>query len=364
MKAWIARAALRLVPRDWRPVVAEDVTETASLEHRGSVWEAWQAARVGARMRMASTVDNVRFDVGHAVRSLGRARWFAGAAILIFALGIGVNVAVFTAVDRALFRELPYDSPDDIVVMREVGEDGQPFGTLPAAIVLEARRHHRGFVDLSVSGFTSAFSLVREPDNDSPLRLTAATHNTLELLGVRVLRGRDFGADDAASAARVALISFDAWRHRFGAAEDIVGRQVYDWPELNPVEIVGVLPRNFIPPSSFLNPLSDGLVLEPNTFSSAPPNAREAPPYVRLEPGVSIEAAQQELNVLVEAVRRDLPKSDSATRIQLVPLTSELFGRYADYLWLIVGAASLVLAVACANIWLVILVGNVCIVQF
>lgn len=360
MSARIVRAALRLVPQDWRAAVAEDVLEVAATEKRGSAWAAWQAARIGSRMRLALTIDSARFDIGYALRSLSRARWFAAAAVLIFALGIGVNVAVFTGVDRALFRELPYDRPDDIVVMREVDRSGRAYGTLPAAIVVEARRHHREFGDLSVSGFTGSFSVAREPEAGPPLRLTAATHNTLELFGVHVLRGRDFSAEDAAAKARVALISFDAWKHRYAAAPDIVGRHIYDWPESNAVEIVGVLPENFIPPSSFLNPLSDGLVLDPNTFSSAPPTARSFPPYVRLNASASIRAAQEQLDVLVETIRRDLPKqaNGSETFIRLVPLRSVLFDRYADYLWLIVGAASLVLAVACANLGSLLLVRN------
>jgi predicted permease len=361
MRSRIVRAALRLVPPDWRPTVADEVMEAASTENHGSAWAAWQAARVGARMRLASTVDNARFDIGYALHSLLRARWFTGAAVLIFALGIGVNVAVFSAVDRALFRELPYDSPDDIVVMREVDGSGQWFGTLPADIVVEARRHHRGFADLSVSGlFVSSFALAPDPDSAARLRLTEATHNTLELFGVPVIRGRDFSAGDAAGQARLALISFDAWRHRFAAAEDVVGRKIYDWPALNPVEIVGVLPQHFIPPSNFLNPLSDGLVLDPNPLTSATPKDRSTPPYVRLKPGTSIEAAQAELNVLVDAVRRNLPEPANApaTFIQLVPLTSVLFYRYVDYLWLIVVAASLVLAVACANLGSLMLVRN------
>jgi predicted permease len=180
------------------------------------------------------------------------------------------------------------------------------------------------------------------------------------LLGVRVLRGRDFSAEDAAGQSRVALLSVDAWIHRFGAAPDIVGRHIYDWPGSNSVEIIGVLPDEFIPPSSFLNPLSDGLVLDPDPLTSAAPTARSYPPYVRLRQGVPIEAAQDELNALADAVRRGLPKpaAASSTSIQLVPLRSVLFDRYTDYLWLILGAASLVLGVACANLASLMLVRN------
>ena len=82
-------------------------------------------------IRLAASVDSARFDLGFAVRALVRARWFTAAAVLIFALGIGVNVAVFTAVDRALFRQLPYDRPEDIVVMREVGSSGRRWAPCP-----------------------------------------------------------------------------------------------------------------------------------------------------------------------------------------------------------------------------------------
>lgn len=357
MKARLIRAALRLVPREWRPAVAADVTETASMEHHGTAWAAWQAARVGVRMRTAVAFDNARFDTSYALRSLAKARGFAGAAVLIFALGIGVNVAVFTAVDRALFRELPYDHPGDLVVMREVDGSGQAFGTLPASIVAEARRRHSAFVDLSVSGFTRIFALDREGDSGSELRLTAATHNTLELFGVGVLRGRDFTAEDATSKARVALISFDAWRRRFGGAGDIVGRRIYD-PQGSPIEIVGVLPEPFIAPSSFINPLSDGLVLDPDTFTNPAPGARSFPAYVRLESGSSLDAAQTELDVLVKAIQRDQPESSNASPavIRLVPLERVLFEHYVDYLWLIAAAAALLLAVACANLGSLLLV--------
>jgi predicted permease len=360
MRAWIVRGARRLVPAGWRTSATDDVADAASIENHGASWVAWQLARIGIRMRLALAADGGRVDVAHAVRSLARARWFTSGAVLVFALGIGVNIAVFAAVDRALFRELPYERPAEIVVMNEVDSSGRAFGTVPAAVVLEVRRHHRGIVDLSVSGFTRSFFLNPGFDGGLPLHLTSVTYNTLKVFGVRVMLGRDFTSDDAAAKARVALISFDAWKRVFAASADILGHQIYSPLESGPVEIIGVLPERFIPPSSFLDPLSDGLVLDPGTFATAAPTARSYPPYVRLRPGVSIQAAKAEMDALVQGVRRDLPRAanSSGSSIQLVPLRTALFGRYVEYLWLIVGAASLVLAVACANLGSLMLVRN------
>ena len=357
MKAWLVRIALRLVPSDWRDTVAEDLQEAAETEQRGAAWSAWQAGRAGLQLRMELAADAFRFDLRTALRSLLCGGWFTGGAVLTFALGIGVTIAVFTAVDRVLFRELPYRSPDEIVVMRELADNGRPSGTLPAAFVLAAQRHHRGVLDLSISGSSGAFTRSYEPDNEIPLRLTTATHNTLSVFGVGVIRGRDFTEDDARQKAGVALISFDAWTNRFGRAADIVGRRLWAGPRQ--VEIVGVLPEQFIPASSFLDPRSDGFVLDVDD-DGASTGARVLPPYLRLRPGVSLRAAQAELDVLVESERNTQATAvnRARTRIELVPLRSILFGRYSNYLWLITAAASLVLAVACANLGSLMLVRN------
>ena len=357
MKKWIIRAALRLVPPDWRASVDEELQDTAEAENRGAAWSAWHAGRAGLRMRSARLVDGSRFDLQCAARSLLRARWFTCGAVLTFALGIGVNVAVFTAVDRVLFRALPYERPDEIVVLREVDSGGQPLGTVPALTVAAARRHHRGFLDLSVAGFSRPFSVSREADDGVPLRLTEATHNTLEVFGVRVIRGRDFTEEDEKGKNSVALISYDVWKTRSApptmSSAGTSGREPQRWKSWE-------CSQRFIPASNFLDPGSDGFVLDTSALAAGTPSARVAPPYVRLRPAVSIQAAQAELDVLAESVRRELPSQPNAqpTRIHLAPLRSVLFNRYTSFLWLIAGAASLVLAIACANLGSLMLVHN------
>jgi putative ABC transport system permease protein len=365
MTTWIVRAALRLVPRDWRDAVGEELREAAEQERRGAVWIAWQVSRAGLRLRSAIMLDNLWFDGQHAVRSLMRAPWFTAGAILTFALGIGVNVAVFTAVDRMLFRTLPYERPNELVVMREFDRsrpgmvagpflNGRPLGLVASPFVAIAQQHS-GFAGLSLAGFSATFFLSPDTADTPPLRLTNVTHTALSVYGVRVIRGRDFTAEDITHKRRLALISFDLWKQRFGGDPDVIGRQLWSGPAS--AEIVGVLPRSFIPASSFLDPNSDGLVLDLSMDLAHLSGPRQPPPYVRLRPGVTIESAQAELDVLVAAAARESPALQSA-QVRLTPMRAVLFEGYVNYLWLIAGAASLVLAIACANLGSLMLVRN------
>jgi predicted permease len=296
-------------------------------------------------------------DVRYALRSLWRARWFAVAAALTFAFGIGVNMAVFSAVDRMLFRMLPYDHPEDIYQMAEYGPGmGLPYGTLPAAYVIGSR-HLSAVVDGCVAGFSRSYSMLREPDDDARILLTDVSYNTLGVFGVRPFMGRDFTGQDARTKNATALISYDLWKGKFHGAPDIVGRLL--WSNGESTEIIGVLPREFISASMFLNPASDGLALDFDRLESAPPGSREPPPYVRLTAGVSLAAAQTEIDALVERLKQTEPPprpGSPKTVVRLLPLKTVLFGAYASYLWLIVAAGALVLVIACANLASLLLV--------
>lgn len=296
-------------------------------------------------------------DVRYALRSLWRARWFAVAAALTFAFGIGVNVAVFSAVDRMLFRSLPYDHPDEIFQLGEYGPGmDRPYGTLPASYVIGSR-HLSGVVDGSVAGFSDLFSMSREPGNEARILLTNVSYNTLAVFGVRPLIGRDFTEQDARAKNATALISYDLWRGKFNGAQDIIGRKL--WSNDEPTEIIGVLPPEFIPASSFLYPSSARLALDFDPLDSARPGTRQPAPYLRLKGGVSSTAVSAEINALIEHLKQTEPPprpGSPKSAVRLVPLKTVLFGAYASYLWLIVAAAALVLVIACANLASLLLV--------
>jgi putative ABC transport system permease protein len=342
----LERALLRLVPRPWRSTVAADIHEEAQRDGRPRMWIAWQIARAAVRLGPATAFDAVVSDARYATRSLCRAPWSSAASVLTFALAIGVSTVVFAAIDRLTFRPLPYDEPGRILVLRELAADGiQHFGTLPADAVTTVRDRHSGVRDMAFTGATQAYALSPEPTDDATLRLVTTSHNILDVLGVSVTSGRPFTEDDARARRASVLITDRTWRTTFGSTPDVLGRRV--WLLGRPAEIVGVLPPEFIVPSTMLDPLSDGLVLNEEMFEPFTKDDRSLPPYVRLVPDVSLDSVQAELDSLLAPSQR---AASSTTRIRFVPLDSDLFGYYQPYARLVSLAAFLLLAGACANI--------------
>ncbi len=291
-------------------------------------------------------------DLRYAIRSLRQARWFTVGAVLTFALGIGVNVAVFAAVDRMLFRKLPYERPQDLVVMRETAADGSQFyGTLPMNYVAEARRLD-AVVDASQAGSNGlGFTLAPEPGDETAISLSEVSYNALSVLGVRPYAGRDFTEDDARSKRRVALISYELWQSRFAGRRDLIGQRI--WNSREPTEVVGILPPHFINATSYLDPKSDGIFLDFTLFVARDPRERAVPPTIRLKPGVSLAVAQAQVDAMVARLRAGEPAPPPGrlpTVIRLVPLDRVLFGYYTSYLWLVAAASALVFLVACANL--------------
>jgi putative ABC transport system permease protein len=338
-----------LVPRSWRETVLRDLEDEARERGRGRWWVMGQLVRVALRLRPAVNGDAMVSDLRYALRSLSRSKTFAAGAVLTFALGIGVNVAVFSIVDRMMLRPLPYGDAGKLVVMGEYTADSpNPYGTLNPTYVVEARQRHQGVVDLATTDPPVAYRLA--PDSTATLAITEGSYNLLDVLGVRPLLGRSFTEDDVRAGRRGVVISFDAWRGRLSGRPDVVGQRL--WSGGQPVEIIGVLPEGFYTPESIFGGQSDGVGL--NLQALRMPYAegvRETPPIIRLKDGVSLGAAEAELNSLMNSVRQAGGSSASQPSFfKLVPLRESMFGRYATYTWVVILAASLVLLMCCANL--------------
>ena len=283
-------------------------------------------------------------DVRYALRLLRKSPGFTAVAISTLALGIGANAAVFSTVDAVLIRALPYADPDRILM---IWEDASALG-FPKNT--PAPGNYRDWAALNHS-FTavaatrgSSMSLTGDGVPEQ-LAGRAVTPSFFEVLGVRTVVGRVFTADEDRAGAKVAVISHGLWQRRYGGDRDIVGRRL----RLNGTayDVVGVLPRGFV----FRNRDVDYWV--PTSFSPETAAIRDSHylnVVARLAPGVTIDAARDDVARITEGIRRQFPNSSRNLRSTIVPIKDELLGNTRVELLVLMAAAAAVLLIACANL--------------
>ena len=314
-------------------------------------------------------MTNFMFDLRHTIRSLvGSPGLFVNATLLL-ALGIGATTAVFSVVNRVLLEPLPYHEPDRLVML---------WGEMAARNVTHFPESPPNVHDydeqaqlFEAIGGVSTFGQTFVRDGAEPRQLTAgiATWNFLSVLGVQPIIGRAFSAEDGAFNAtevrpgtefpanlflppRSALISYAFWQQEFGGDADAVG-EIVDFGG-SPVEIVGVLPRDFrllMPPMA--NVAADPEIWVPTRvdIAAAPRNNVFLQMAGRLKEGVSIAQAQQEIDAITKRLGElEVTFRTAETRKWVRPFGAELTADMRITLWTLMGAAICVLLIACANV--------------
>jgi putative ABC transport system permease protein len=300
-------------------------------------------------------------DLRFALRRLRRSPGFTAVAILMLALAIGANTAIFSIADAVLFRPLPYAEPDRLFTIRMAGPDGALVSYLAYEYVAAVHEHHQGLAGLGIRGSASAMTHVNSPDDAEWLPTVVVSPEYLRVLGVELALGRGFG--DADAPGDVAVITYDTWRHRFGADPQIVGRS--EQLGVRSRIVIGVLPRGFVFPTA-MRRMSMAPSNQPAFLTVAPlppggdPQARgpfsggiAVEPIVRLAPGVSRDQAQAELEAIASGVT---PLKRPAGKLVLQDLRSLLFPVGHRIMLLLVAAAGLVLLIGCANLATLLLV--------
>jgi putative ABC transport system permease protein len=293
-------------------------------------------------------LDALLLDLRFALRGLGQHPAFALVAILTLALGIGSTTAVFSVVDRILFRSLPYPHDEQLVSFG----DKAPF---------EANEFVLGpdYVDWkkAQTPFESVTSFLPggadcDLTEQNPVRLKCALVEStfLTTFGIQPFLGRNFNTDeDRPNAPRVALVTYGLWRSRFASDHNLPGRAIS--LDGRPTIVVGVLPPQFEMPN-----LDNDDILVPATLDGSTdrgPNARQIilRAFARLKPGVSIRQAaaameplfQQSLNYVPPQFRREV-----SFRVRSLRDRQIQDARVAS--WVLLGAVLAVLLVACTNV--------------
>jgi predicted permease len=284
-------------------------------------------------------LDDLRF----ALRRLASAPLFALAAIATLALGIGANTAIFSIADAVLFRPLPYADADRLLLLQMRERDTGARTTLVDYTSLKAiDEHHRGLSKVGLLEVAERL-VFTVAGNSTYVPVVRVTANYFDLLGARAARGRLLTAADEGAAGRPAILSYDLWQTHFGGSDTIVGRPLAIGGTT--FDIVGILPRDFVFPTFFARPSS--------VIALMPPLAQKAEggtfhPIVRLEPGVSVAQAQDEIDALIQPLA-----AATSTRIYLPTLEdvrAVLYPVGRPIMAMLFAAASLVLLLGCANL--------------
>jgi macrolide transport system ATP-binding/permease protein len=299
--------------------------------------------------RTIPVLENLVRDVRFALRQLRKNPGFTATAVLMLALGICASVSTFAFVDAALLKPLPYLNPASLISVFETSK--------PCALCALS---YPDFVDWkklntvfrSMDGFMYWSVTVTAPEGAQSANGYRVSAGFFRTLGVTPMLGRDFyEGEDSLTASRTVMLSYSAWKQRFGGSAGVLGKTV----TLNgdPRIIVGVLPPEFHFASGaaeFWTPLY------PGGGCGGRRNCHGTGVIARLKDGVSIQTALANVNVIAQQLEKQYPDSNRGYGAALTTLSEALVGDVRPILLLLLGGAALLLLIASVNVASLLLV--------
>jgi putative ABC transport system permease protein len=286
-------------------------------------------------------------DLRQAIRVLTKAPGFAFVAIVVLALGIGANTAIFSIVHGVLLRPLAYEDPDQLVQLWHTPPQQQFPGvktfSLSAANYLDWEQQNTVFTQSAVYRYEQ-FRLT----NGADARQVAAARvepTFFSVLGVKPLLGRVIASgDDQGDRASAVVLSYKLWQSDFGGDRAVVGRDVrLDGTRRT---VIGVMPADFEKPGWAR--LWTPLVWDP--VEKAVRGEHSLSAVARLKPGVTVAQAQAQLDTIAARIAQQYPADSAGWGAKVVPLREETIGDVRRPLLILLGAVVFVLLIACANV--------------
>lgn len=283
-------------------------------------------------------------DLRYALRALATQKAFAAVIVLCLGVGIGVNATIFSVVDGVLIQPFPYAEPDRIVVLNTVNRDaGVDEGGLSFLDLRDWRDQSTTLQ--TVAGTTSRSAVLSDGGESERYRGGAISWDLFPMLGIAPIAGRPFGpADDVAGAPDVVLLGEEVWNLRYQRDPAVVGRRVL----INgrPHQVVGVMPTGF----KFPENRQLWLPLTPLAHRE-PRDARNLLVFARLAPGASLGQADEEARAIASRLAAAFPATHGQWSAHAQDLRAELIPDDVSLvIWLMMGAATLVLIIACSNV--------------
>jgi predicted permease len=283
-------------------------------------------------------------DVRYAVRGLLRQPGFTSAVILLLAVGIGANVAMFSALHQALIRPLPYAEPERLVLGRTTFH-GYINPDMSAYDYFDYRELNQVFESAGAIRTGSRYATVTGGDEPERVNTVLVSWDLFPTLGIPTVAGRYFTpAEGQLGGPNMVLISGGYWQRRFGGAPDAIGSTII--VDGAAQTIVGVMPPDF----EFLHDVDLWL---PMRRDSPTANSRGWHNWLlvgRLKPGVTIERARADLDLISAQLASEYPDTNRDKGVLLTELQEAFAEDYQTAVVLLMGAVGLVLLIACGNV--------------
>lgn len=284
-------------------------------------------------------------DLRIALRHLGRSPLHSAMIILILAIGIGANAAIFSLVHAILLKPLPYPDAERVMFLmqRQRGSMDSPFSWPNLQDLI---RDNRVFASVGAYARRTMTVSGRGPAEQS--RGTAASADFFQVLGLQPLLGRVYtAADDRPGGPRVVVLHESFWRRKLGGDPAIIGQ--FLTINAQPHEIIGVMPAAAVSPSG----TDFWLPIAPLADNDGWRNRRNQPgifALARLKPGLTLAQAEADLLALGQRLQRDFPEANSDIVPVVRPLLRVLTDQHRSSLGVLSAAVGLLLLIACANV--------------
>ncbi|MGD2152239.1 MAG: ABC transporter permease [Gemmatimonadales bacterium] len=289
-------------------------------------------------------MTDLRLDIRYGIRTLSRTPGFTLVALITLGLGIGATTAMFSVLDTALRRSLPFPGADRLVLGRATFSGNvNPWASFPD--YMDYRDQSESLSSLATIGGGSLLVTITGTGEPEQARITSVTSNLFSTLGVVPHLGGSFTIEErpAAGGGEV-VISHGFWQRWFGGSADVLGRSLP--VNGDPMTVVGVLPAGF-------RFLYDSDLWVPPWPGNSNPITRRYHNWLlvgRLAPGVSLEAAQSEIDVISTQLEEAYPDSNRRKALRLDNLHTAMVEGYRQSLLVLAGAIVLVLLIACGNV--------------
>lgn len=288
-------------------------------------------------------IENSWRDLRFVLRSLVKTPGFAATAMVVLAVGIGANTAIFSVVNTILLKPLSYPEPESLVQLMNLSPEGKFAGAnVPKFNIW----HQQTGIFQFVAGYDRGGAGLNLTGGDNPEQVQGlhVTADYFPLFGARVLAGRTFtAAEDSPNGGHVVVLSYGLWKRRFGGNPNVVGTNIQ--LEGQPYLVVGVIGSDFVTESG-------GDLWLPYQFDlSSPDMAHYFVVAARLKPGMTPQLANAQLKLAADQYRRTYPGAlGPQGGFGVIPLQESIIGDTRSALLVLLGAVGFVLLIACANV--------------